>query len=92
MLFLCAKMKGEIDMYSKSEMRKLSNEELNLIAQYKNSKGVATKEAKNAQELIWERRFYVREHIVDSYTGAVDVYDEDFQEYLDIVYFGDAFR
>lgn len=79
-------------MYTKSEMRRMSNEELNAIAQEKNAKGIATEQAKYAQELIWERRFPETEYIVDDYTGSVDIHDEGFQEYLDVVEFWDVLR
>lgn len=79
-------------MYTKSEMRRMSNEELNAIAQEKNAKGIATEEAKYAQELIWERRFPGTERIEDDYTGLADINDEDFQEYLDVMEFWDVLR
>lgn len=49
----------------------MSNEELNIIAQMKNSKGVASKEARVAQEIIWERRITIEERYRDDYTGRI---------------------
>ena len=70
-------------MCVRKQMNEMSNEELNKIACCKDKKGNATKEARRAQELIWERRFYTREAIRDDYTGLFDIYDECYQEYLD---------
>lgn len=46
-------------MYTRNQMESMSNEELNVIAQQKNEKRTATKEALQAQKIIWSRRFYV---------------------------------
>ena len=70
-------------MHTRSEMREMTREELNLIAQGKNKRGRVTPEAKYAQELIWKRRFYTERRFYDEYEGWLDVYDEEFQEYLD---------
>ena len=70
-------------MYTRSEMREMTNEELNLIAMERNKKNCFTSDALFAQELIWERRIDVRESFVDDYEGWIDPYNEDFQEYLD---------
>ena len=72
-------------MYTRSEMREMTNEELNLIALKKNTRKLATPEAKYAQELIWERKIHVKEIFVDEYEGEVDLYNEDFQDYLDFL-------
>lgn len=48
-------------MYTRSQMETMSSEELNVIAQQKNKKRVASKEALMAQEVIWSRRFFVPE-------------------------------
>lgn len=77
-------------MYTKSEMQMMSNEELNIIAQKKNKRGIAVPEAKYAQELIWERRFYSCNRFEDDYEGWIDPYDEGYQEYLDYVEFMDC--
>lgn len=65
------------------------NTQINVIAQKKNKRGIATSEAKYAQELIWEKRFYSETRFVDDYEGWIDPYDEDFQEYLDFEAFMD---
>ena len=54
-------------MYTRSEMREMTNEELIVIAMEKNKRNRPTLEAKYAQELIWERRIHVRETFVDEY-------------------------
>ena len=79
-------------MYTKSEMREMTNEELNVIGCEKNKRNLPTPEAKYAQELIWERRIEVRESFVDDYEGWVEVYNEEFQEFLDYVDFIDFLR
>lgn len=76
-------------MYTRSEMREMTNEELNIIAMDKNKRGRFTPEAKYAQELIWERRISTRNNIFDEYEGWADPYDEKFQCYLDAVEFWD---
>lgn len=86
------KMKGERGMYTRSEMREMTNEELNLIALKKNTRKLATPEAKYAQELIWERKIQVRKKLEDEYEGEVDLYSEDFQSYLDFVEMMDFIR
>ena len=72
-------------MYTRSEMREMTNEELNVIAMEKNKRNRPTPEAKYAQELIWGKRIKVRETFIDEYEGWIDPYDEDFQDYLDFV-------
>lgn len=72
-------------MYTKREMKKMSNEELKVIAQRKNKIRVATQEAKIAQEIIWERRFYTTEYLQDDYEGWIDYEDEDVQGHYDVV-------
>lgn len=72
-------------MYTRNEMREMTNEELNVIALKKNTRNLPTPEAKYAQELIWKRKIHVREIFVDEYEGEVDLYNEDFQDYLDFL-------
>ena len=76
-------------MYTRSEMREMTNDELNVIAIEKNKRNRPIPEAKYAQELIWERRIHVRETIVDECEGWIDPYDEDYQSYLDSIDFMD---
>lgn len=66
-------------------MRKMTSEELKVIAREKNKRNLATSEAKYAQELIWERKIQIRERIVDDCEGLIDMYDEKFHEFLDYV-------
>ena len=72
-------------MYTKREMKKMSNEELKVIAQRKNKIRVATQEAKIAQEIIWERRFYTIEYLQDDYEGWIDYEEEYVQGHYDVV-------
>lgn len=64
-------------MLKRIDMINMSNEELNIIAQRKGKKGTATKEALEAQRVIWSRRIHVRVRRLDPYTGISD----DFYEY-----------
>ena len=52
-------------MHTRKDMENMSNEELNIIAQQKNKRGIATKEARKAQEMIWNRRFYITSNLND---------------------------
>ena len=72
-------------MYTRREMKQMSNEELNVIAQGKKKRRVATPEARIAQEIIWERRFYTTKSLCDDYEGWIDYDDENVQEHYDVV-------
>lgn len=56
-------------MHTKRELKKMTTEELRLIALEKNAKKLATTRARYAQEIIWSRRLHVREQPVDDYDG-----------------------
>lgn len=64
-------------------MYEMSNEELRKIAMEKNVKGNATKNARKAQEILWERRITVYEHLEDDYSENMDWDNEEKQMYLD---------
>lgn len=72
-------------MYTRREMKQMSNEELNVIAQEKNKRRVATSQAKIAQEIIGERHFYTKEYLCDDYEGWIDYDDEEVQGHYDVV-------
>lgn len=64
-------------------MYEMSNEELREIGMEKNFKGNATKKARKAQEILWERRITVCEHLENDYSGNMDWDNEEKQVYLD---------
>ena len=73
-------------MISKYKMYSMSNEQLFLISLEKNSKGNATKQARYAQEVIWERKCD-REFLIDI-SCQYDNYDEVYQNLIDgVIYF-----
>lgn len=83
------KEKKRIPKMKKSDMEALSNEELNVIAQEKNSKNLPTEMAKTAQKIIWDRRIQPENRVVDEYSGKADVNDERYQNAQDFQTFVD---
>ena len=62
----------------------METKDLKKIACMKQKNGCATKAALIAQERLWSERFYTSTSFVDDYTGEIDIYDEAYQEHLDL--------